>query len=330
MKDAKYLETTESIWENEDIEDSIFYSMYLGAEEEFFHFAGRKYTFRDNIFAKVMGCYFPPVGRVFLGDQIDVKNDGLPQVCCLSGFNDFFRINFNCFGKNPRLSTCLIHKIKRLPQNIKSIHKDSVFYKLIFLNFFDDKLPENYIDRHGVIELTGSSKINTMVGTSYIEVIEKQDRVLVCKDIKHSVLNINRDVAKELFCATLCAHEDRKYLWNVLVPYKVGSLDTFILFGVNEDHIKSLFYARETPVTISGRKRPIQHWVRSHNKRLKNGIDIEINKYLRGITEFEMFNNSFKIISPNRKQECDDSLKQRNEYIKIAQYAPTYSPIATA
>lgn len=91
-------------------------------------------------------------------------------------------------------------------------------------------------------------------------------------------------------------YNDNKYLWNVTAVEDEAKIN----IGCYFENVKSLFYARSLPVTETGRKRPILHWVQAHKRRLKQGIDIDIKKYLRGVTEIEMGNTRFTISAPER------------------------------
>jgi hypothetical protein len=93
---------------------------------------------------------------------------------------------------------------------------------------------------------------------------------------------------------------DRRFIWNVetVEPILNHSGPTPMIMGVSPEHVKSLFYARDLPLTETGRKRPILHWVRAHERRLKSGIEIDIAKHLRGITGFSMHGFDFKITRP--------------------------------
>lgn len=99
---------------------------------------------------------------------------------------------------------------------------------------------------------------------------------------------------------TINAWSDKRNLWQVKTAESLLSSDrkTPLTLGVSSEHIKSLFYSRQAPLTMSGRKRPILHWVESHKRRLKEGIDIDIEKHLRGITGFEMDGFTFEITDP--------------------------------
>jgi hypothetical protein len=89
---------------------------------------------------------------------------------------------------------------------------------------------------------------------------------------------------------------DRVNMFNVMAEEGEAKA----LFGIYESQIKSLFYARKLPMTITGRKKPILHWVKAHQRRIREGIEIDIKKYLRGESDFVMNGTRFHIVSPQR------------------------------
>lgn len=95
-------------------------------------------------------------------------------------------------------------------------------------------------------------------------------------------------------------YADKKYLWNVLAT---EGKKAKVLFGVYPEQIQSLFYARSLPLSVTGRKRPILHWVESHKRRMKAGTEIDINKHLRGITKFDMDGTTFEITNPEKMKK---------------------------
>lgn len=64
------------------------------------------------------------------------------------------------------------------------------------------------------------------------------------------------------------------------------------------DEIKSLLYARSLPITAMGRKRPILHLVSAHRRRIKEGIEIDIEAFLRGVRKVEMGGAVFEVRAP--------------------------------
>ena len=89
---------------------------------------------------------------------------------------------------------------------------------------------------------------------------------------------------------------DRRFLWNV----EAQESGARCIFGVYPDQIKSLFYARDLPMSKTGRKSPILHWVSSHRRRIKEGTSVDVKRHLRGITEFEMGGTGFRITNPEK------------------------------
>lgn len=93
---------------------------------------------------------------------------------------------------------------------------------------------------------------------------------------------------------------DRLYIWNIdtIEPNTSFGFPAIVTFGIEPEMVKSLAYARSLPITESGRKRPILHWVKAHQRRIKDGIEIDIEKSLRGINEFNMGGLNFRITRP--------------------------------
>lgn len=96
-------------------------------------------------------------------------------------------------------------------------------------------------------------------------------------------------------------HNDRRYFWDVQATEEFwDGLPAKAHFSIDKEYVKSLFYARSLPETDKGRLRPILHWVRAHKRRMKEGIDIDINKHLRGIDAFNMHGLNFSINAPRK------------------------------
>jgi len=105
-------------------------------------------------------------------------------------------------------------------------------------------------------------------------------------------------------CGAISLLADRKYLWLVDVEENIiDNITSKIQFGVKQDMIKSLLFARQSPLTDLGRKRPILHWVKEHKRRIQEGVDIDIDKYLRGVNEIEMGGLKLKITQPQKKHK---------------------------
>lgn len=90
--------------------------------------------------------------------------------------------------------------------------------------------------------------------------------------------------------------DDFQHQWRITAVNN----DTKVTVGAYAENVKSLLYARTLPMTPSGRKRPILHAVRAHRRRLKEGTEIDISKFLRGTREIEMDGTLFKVDAPEK------------------------------
>lgn len=101
------------------------------------------------------------------------------------------------------------------------------------------------------------------------------------------------DVKRAIMIANTIS--DRKCQWGI------ASSDSGVSVELQcyHDEVKSLLYARSLPMTATGRKRPILHLVASHRRRIKEGIDIDIEQFLRGVRKVEMGGAIFEVRSPD-------------------------------
>ncbi len=88
---------------------------------------------------------------------------------------------------------------------------------------------------------------------------------------------------------------DRKFCWGITA----NESNATATIGCSKEEIKSLLYARSLPLTATGRKRPILHLVEAHRRRLKNGIDINIDNFLKGVASVEMDGTKFTVVPPS-------------------------------
>lgn len=87
---------------------------------------------------------------------------------------------------------------------------------------------------------------------------------------------------------------DRSCQWGIL---SCGD-EVNVELQCYHDEVKSLLYARSLPMTATGRKRPILHLVAAHRRRIKEGIDIDIEQFLRGVRKVEMGGAIFEVRAP--------------------------------
>lgn len=104
------------------------------------------------------------------------------------------------------------------------------------------------------------------------------------------------EAALDMTCTTLQAHADRRFCWEITADEGSGGGKASI--GCTAEEVKSLLYARELPVSATGRKRPIMHMVAAHRRRMKEGHEIDIEPFMRGVREVVMDGTKFSIRGP--------------------------------
>lgn len=88
--------------------------------------------------------------------------------------------------------------------------------------------------------------------------------------------------------------DDARHQWAITAHNEVSK----VTVGAHAESVKSLLYARDLPVTATGRKRPILHIVSAHNRRIKNGTDIDVRQFLRGTREIVMNDTKYSVSAP--------------------------------
>ena len=99
---------------------------------------------------------------------------------------------------------------------------------------------------------------------------------------------------EDMISTTLQAQADRRFCWEIAADEGFAKAS----LGCTAEEVKSLLYARQLPVTATGRKRPILHLVAAHRRRMKEGIDVDIKPFLRGVAEVTMDGTQFKVRAP--------------------------------
>ncbi len=295
-------------WETAEFEDLVAKGL-IGLFEENVKQSkkGPKFLrFKKQNFEKIKthGCYFAPHDRVVAvaktkdgrsaGVQnIDMINDGVPDIAVYTT-RPWGRLqDEGCY-----LVGSVLKKIKRLPKGFVS-DKRGTPYKFTQLFYYGDGVagcPDYMvITKDGeLLPAYGWSQItDPITGRS----ISFKNRPILEDKKEDSYEDYNVVWAS----VTLQLYQDRQYLWNV----QAIEGEAKATFGVYPEQIQSLFYARSLPETSTGRKRPILHWVQSHQRRMKSGTDIDIKEHLRGISEFEMGGTHFKITNPQKENEAN-------------------------
>jgi hypothetical protein len=301
LDDKKLFENDQKYWKSEIFEDKVTRSLIA------------MYENKTKIIKKILpacrvssdlikrvqnlGCYFPANDRIMMESfnentskasriqSIDAINDGRPD-------NAIFCIDKTCdeSGNNVEgyLFVNYMERIKVLPKPFKTDIQGKI-YRIAFLDYTNNHVSGtcDYV----VIDSKGNIYPVYRFATMYDQVTGRMSHF---KDIPNGETTTCEDNVVTWASATIQFYQDRRYLWNV----QANEGKAKATFAVYPEQIKSLFYARELPLTETGRKRPILHWVAAHRRRLEKGIDIDIEKYLRGITEFIYKDTKFIITMP--------------------------------
>ena len=231
-------------------------------------------TRRDIDEVRRFGCYFPPSDRLVTTGGLDPENDGFPAFAAFAYINN--RTKPVEEDIRDYIDLMWVKRLKRLPGGFKTVGHKAYYQLLIWCPQIEGG---SFISK----EFLGfDNKGNPHLAT-HGNVLAYERAAIECFQLRAST--------------TIQFYQDRRYLWNVAAQEGAAKAQ----FGVYEEQVKSLFYARQLPMTDTGRKRPILHWVRAHRRRLKAGTDISIEKFLRGVTKFEMNGTVFEITRPTKQ-----------------------------
>jgi hypothetical protein len=251
---------------------------------------GYKYSEKDYgpFMALAHGVYYPGIDRAYLVNDIDVRSDELVEEGCL---------NLPSTGDPNELFRWVYVKkrggLDRKKWIVPAVVKDPLAF---------------YTSDMTIICDGNDRRMHRMANRSAFAVMQ-DGKVVPChsrealrdesKSFRASLQTNNKYMGYHWGPAAVNLLNDSKHLWLVEVGEPIyDNMNAVLRFGVDSEWVKSLLFAREAPLTESGRKRPILHWVREHKRRLKNKEDIDISKHLRGITEVSMSELNFKITQP--------------------------------
>lgn len=295
-------------WKKEEFEDLVARSLIAMYETKIrkHKFSLKATRFNSDILYKIrsVGCYFPPNDRIIMikenedgiiakEQEIDIKNDGRPKYSIMCHAINSQEHDNDSMRKDCYLEITFLENINCLPTPIKCDHAGKA-YRLTKLWVRDNHLEG--VNLFNVINSDGKIYDTYWIRNLYCEITGKVKKERVDAESCQSEEEKKRceDLTTVEVSACITSYQDRKYLWNVVANEGIAKTT----FGVYPEEIKSLFYAREMPMTETGSKRPILHWVAAHMRRIKYGIDIDIEKHLRGINEFIYNGTKFTITRP--------------------------------
>lgn len=239
------------------------------------------------------GPYIPSNSRVMEAPNdktgrfmFDLTNDILPVRGCFAFAPD---VNHPIQIQYPA-TYFAAHHIRQVNQLGKNWHKQSsgVLYEMLHAYACNDKIEGDRayftVSKNGeVFPCFQSLQQNTFGGKN--KVVTTEDFIL--KGISFTA------------GATLNVIADRAFCWTITAQEKNAKAH----LGCMQEEIKSLLYARNLPLSSTGRKRPILHLVEAHKRRIKAGTDIDITSFLRGQQTVEMNGTVFRIRPPQAIQK---------------------------
>lgn len=234
------------------------------------------------------GVRFPWKERIALSNKIDLLNDELPRYTAIG----LTRRERNVFAQAVGCGTV---DEKFLPKSArKALHGAVALYRATHIKGFDG-LSRQFAGRR-------SNNMESITNGGYAGVMP--DGIVIGVNEQGSM---NPGYA-EILAYAVSLHNDRKYFWEVTATEEFWEgFPAKAIFSIDEEYIKSLFYARSVPITATGRMRPILHWVSAHKRRMKEGVDIDIRKHLRGIDQFSMHGVNFDITEPRKSRPSNGS-----------------------
>jgi hypothetical protein len=286
-------------WEKEEFEDLVVRSLIALYENKIMKKCFKVPSFikpneKDIKDIRSFGCYFPANDRLHLLGDYDIKNDGITKEACIGWNSKDFDDDEE--STDSYFKICHVKLMSNIPSGILSYKKIKYFnnqkiYKIIY---FDATNKKGIWIQKSYVTMSDEGIFNITYGRH-----REDGRLLSLSHGKSKEFDIPTDIGYAT--AALSFQADTRYLWKVMAREGIAKAT----FCVYPEQIKSLFYARELPMTETGRKRPILHWVAAHQRRIQKGIEIDIEKHLRGINEFVYNGTKFIITQPLKKVKND-------------------------
>lgn len=263
-------------WDLDSFEDKLVRGLSLVSEKRQYPYPSRylstcRVTDSELKLIRLIGPHFLPYTDLTLESTLLGVNealDNLPARALIS-VDHFFQGDYEGIYSG----LLLVERIDKLPSKKLIRRSGGLTYKVI-----------------SVRGIEGDKKVGFTAEKHYFT-IDKEGKGW---DVVHEDSGYDFRGIMNYGCWTLNAQIDRSQFWDVQAQESALNCS----FSVEESQIKSFFYARSLPMSATGRKRPILHWVACHQRRLKSGIDIDIKEHLRGIRTFEMYGTTFNIRNP--------------------------------
>ena len=283
-------------WQQEDFEETVNAALIACFESKIKKNKG--VPPHDNLKEKHLqlfrstGPYMPSKSRFVYCDVakdfgfFDIKNDKLPDIGCF-GFNNIPHQKDRAEDEYNGYFTCML--IRKTEHLGKLWHRkaNGALFEMLVLSFGTDS------------KISGERRYFT---------VKPNGEVVSCfaqtNNVKGSLPGVRQSMVQtepeilhqtqQWASLTLQFLSDKRFCWSITAQEEKAKAE----LGCMYEEIKSLLYARNLPLTATGRKRPILHLVRAHKRRLEKGIDIDIKEFLRGTRQVEMNGTKFTVNPP--------------------------------
>lgn len=286
--DREFLRVNNNFLESEDLID-VVYKVYLALLAKGWITNSVGGAGIANIAdAYLNGFYLPCTERVVLAGQVDLLNDAIPDYAGLVLLDAGGGCSFNVVKRRASKGLAVPMGAQALTISHIFPHADG--------SSRNDRRYDKVGTKDEFLEFTAFDICVNSQGEIKPLIRPWQDR----RSAKN--VGVYRALCENA-AFVLNLHADKRHLWLVETGERVAGkeIETPLQLGVSVEHVKSLFYAREAPMTAAGRKRPIMHWVEAHRRRIERGIDVDVRKHLRGVDEFDMAGFPFRITNPSKK-----------------------------
>lgn len=240
--------------------------------------------------ARSIGIFIPAPDRIVLdGSDLGANKIDpcavIPDSGCVSlvssgkidvGLDEIKR---DAFGYT---QVCMFRKIQRLPGSVS---------------------PTSF-GTHYEFSIIHPKKSRGIWGCKFFFTVGKNKTLSSCINRRSVSKKATKNIS-DLFVKTVHWSDDKRHQWCITANDDMSK----VTIGAYAENVKSLLYARQLPVTASGRKRPILHIVHAHKRRMKEGIEVDIRDFLRGTREIIMNDTKYSVSAPQKFIE---------EYLKAA------------
>lgn len=265
-------------WNNELFEDEICSSLISLYESKLtrqkYNHPSCRITDTELLRARKFGLYIPNQNRLILDGQFDHFYD-LPSQAGLS--INISKRKFSAFEIKGYRANLFMNKVNSLPKHHVRTGGGQLYQLVKMIPNLDGKVDGN-VSYLSVQKDGGVFPCDIRMGNSSMK---KEEPHILQEHSEIAPIILNYEV-------------DKSHCWTI----EAQESEAKCVVGVDREQVKSLLYARTLPVSATGRKRPILHLVAAHRRRVKAGIDIQIDEFLRGVKTVEMNGTLFTVKAP--------------------------------